>query len=103
MSPPEMLKPIMMGYRTYGPQRPPARPFTDDELRSVGLPVLALLAERSVLIRPDAARERLERLVAGVRVEIVPKVGHGLPLENPGLVNRRILQYIEREAPAPSA
>ncbi|MEO3782202.1 alpha/beta fold hydrolase [Actinocorallia sp. B10E7] len=96
VAPPELMKPTMFAARAFKPNsRPPARLFTDEELRSVGLPVLALLAQRSTLLDPVSAGARLRSLVPSVRVEIVPGVGHGLPLEEPRLVNERILRFVE--------
>ncbi|GAA2722597.1 alpha/beta fold hydrolase [Actinocorallia aurantiaca] len=96
VSPPELLRPAMLAARAFRPSaRPPARPFTDEELRSVGVPVLALLAQRSVLLDPVSAGARLRSLLPSARVEIVPAAGHGLPLEEPRLVNERVLRFVE--------
>ncbi|GAA4199264.1 alpha/beta fold hydrolase [Microbispora amethystogenes] len=97
MSPPELMKPIMMGYRTFGPTRPPARPFTDEELRAVSVPTFALLAGRSALLDVSAARRRIQNLIPGVEVDVLPKAGHGLPLEVPDLVNQLILRFIDAQ------
>jgi pimeloyl-ACP methyl ester carboxylesterase len=61
---------------------------------------LVLLAQRSVLLRARTALARVERLMPGVRAEIVPGADHGLPLQYPELVNARILRFIEAEAPS---
>ncbi|MFB6893373.1 alpha/beta fold hydrolase [Kitasatospora sp. NPDC056327] len=93
-APPEMLAPLMLGMRTYRPRaRPAARPFTDEELRSVRLPVLALLGRRSALVRPRQALRRITALVPGARAEIVDRAGHGLNLERPDVVNDRLLHF----------
>ncbi|MFB7614630.1 alpha/beta fold hydrolase [Kitasatospora sp. NPDC056181] len=94
-SPPEMIAPLMLAMRTYKPNtRPAARPFTDEELGSIRLPVLALLGSRSALLRPRQALRRVAALVPGVRAEIVQRAGHGLNLERPELVNAHLLQFI---------
>ncbi|MBP0452807.1 alpha/beta fold hydrolase [Kitasatospora sp. RG8] len=94
-SPPEMIAPLMLAMRTYKPNtRPAARPFTDEELGSIRLPVLALLGSRSALLRPRQALRRVTALVPGVRAEIVQRAGHGLNLERPELVNEHLLQFI---------
>lgn len=94
---PRDLAPVMIGARRFGPQRSAARPFTDDELRGVKVPLLALLAERSVLLHPERARNRVQRLAPGAEAEIIPGVGHGLTLEEPELVNARVLRFVEGE------
>ncbi|MFD7904035.1 alpha/beta fold hydrolase [Kitasatospora sp. NPDC059747] len=102
-APPEMIAPLMLGMRTYKPAaRPAARPFTDDELRSVTLPALVLIGRRSALLRPRRVHERVTALIPGVRAEIVDKAGHGLNLERPELVNERLLDFIAATPPAAS-
>ncbi|GAA1254862.1 carboxylesterase [Kitasatospora nipponensis] len=94
-SPPEMIAPLMLGMRAYRPNtRPPARTFTDEELRSIHLPTLVLLGGRSALLRPRQARERVTALIPDVRAEIVQRAGHGLTLECPELINEHLLQFI---------
>jgi pimeloyl-ACP methyl ester carboxylesterase len=94
-SPPEMIAPLMLAMRSYKPNsRPAARPFTDEELRSVRLPVLVLAGRRSALLRPRQAVDRITALIPGVEAEIVERAGHGLPLERPELVNERLLSFI---------
>ncbi|MER7703707.1 alpha/beta fold hydrolase [Kitasatospora sp. NPDC097605] len=95
-SPPEMIAPLMLAMRTYRPStRPPARPFTDDELRSVRLPALVLLGRRSALLRPRPALARITALIPGVRAEVVEHAGHGLTLERPDVVNEHLLRFID--------
>ncbi len=84
----------------FTPNRPPARPFTDDELRALEAPTLVLLGERSVLLPARTASARVKELIPRVCAEIVPDVGHGVPLEAPELVNERILRFIATEAVA---
>jgi pimeloyl-ACP methyl ester carboxylesterase len=99
--PRELLAPIRLSALAFKPDRPPARPFTDEELRSIRVPSLVLLAQRSVLLHAPTALARVERLIPGVQTEIVPGADHGLPLEYPELVNARILRFIEAEAQSP--
>ncbi|GAA1948105.1 alpha/beta fold hydrolase [Kitasatospora viridis] len=94
-SPPEMIAPLMLAMRSYKPTaRPAARPFTDEELTSVRLPALVLLGRRSALVRPRQALRRTTALIPGVRAEIVERAGHGLNLEQPELVNERLLRFV---------
>ncbi|MFI8455981.1 alpha/beta fold hydrolase [Kitasatospora sp. NPDC085464] len=95
-APREMIAPLMLGMRSYKPGgRPAARPFTDEELASIDLPVLVLVGRRSALLRPRRVVERVARLIPGVRAEILDRAGHGLNLERPELVNERLLSFIE--------
>ncbi|MET8622774.1 alpha/beta fold hydrolase [Kitasatospora sp. NPDC004669] len=94
-APREMIAPLMLGMRSYKPSgRPAARPFTDEELGSIRLPVLVLVGKRSALLRPRRVVERAAGLIPGVRAEIVERAGHGLNLEQPELVNERLLSFI---------
>lgn len=93
---PEQLAPIMIAARSWRTNRPAARRLDDDELRAVRVPMQVLFGGRSSLLRPARAASRVRELVAGARTEIVPGAGHGLPLEEPELVNRRILDFVGR-------
>ncbi|MGW7587066.1 alpha/beta fold hydrolase [Kitasatospora sp. NPDC054768] len=93
--PREMIAPLMLAMRSYKPSsRPPARPFTDEELASIELPVFVLVGRRSALLRPRQVVERVTRLIPGVRAEILDRAGHGLNLEQPEAVNERLLGFI---------
>ncbi|WP_431882152.1 alpha/beta fold hydrolase [Micromonospora gifhornensis] len=95
VEPAEQLAPVMIAARYWRSGRAAAaRPFTDDELRSIGVPVQLVVAERSSLLHPAQAVARAEALIASVRAEIVPGAGHGLPLERPEFVSRRILDFV---------
>jgi pimeloyl-ACP methyl ester carboxylesterase len=95
---PEIMKPVMIGARSFRPNRGPARPFTDDELRRVTVPVQLLLGGRTTFVRPARALARAAELLPVAHAEIVPGVGHAVPLEQPGLVNERILTLAEKVA-----
>jgi pimeloyl-ACP methyl ester carboxylesterase len=96
--PPQHLDPIMIVARTWRSRRPAPLPLSDDQLRSLRLPVQVLIAGRSSLLRPKLALARAQ-LIPGVRAEIVPGAGHGLPLEQPELVSQRILNFADTEHP----
>ncbi|MFF2143736.1 alpha/beta fold hydrolase [Kitasatospora sp. NPDC058190] len=94
-APREMIAPLMLAMRSYKPSsRPPARPFTDEELGSIELPVLVLVGRRSALLRPRHVVERVTARIPGVRAEILERAGHGLNLEQPEAVNERLLGFI---------
>ncbi len=85
----------MLAMRSYKPStRPAARPFTDEELRSIGVPALVLVGRRSAPLRPRRVVERVTALVPGVRVEVVERAGHGLNLERPELVTERLSAFV---------
>lgn len=66
--------------------------LSDDQWRSLGVPVTLVLGERGVLHDPRQVRERLACLAPSVRVEAIPGASHGMDLFDPALVNDRILR-----------
>ncbi|GAA2132664.1 alpha/beta hydrolase [Kitasatospora kazusensis] len=84
---------VSMGFRR---ALPPARVLSDEELRSLRVPALFLLGERSALHDSREVAERLGRLVPSARAEIVPGTGHALPTDRPALVAERILETAGR-------
>jgi pimeloyl-ACP methyl ester carboxylesterase len=94
LMPAEQLRPVLLAARTWRGTRGLARRFDDDELGGIGVPVQILFAGRSSLLRPEWALARVRALIPDVRAEIVEGAGHGLPLERPECVNRRILDFV---------
>ena len=43
---------------------------------------------------PDLVRERVARLIAGSRTEVVPEAGHYVPLEQPERVAASIERFV---------
>ncbi|MET7332655.1 alpha/beta fold hydrolase [Nonomuraea sp. NPDC005650] len=70
---------------------PPA--YTDEQIRELSVPVQVLLGARSALLDAQAVAARLADIAPSWRVEIVPGTGHGLPVEAPDLVAKRILAF----------
>ncbi|MER6172007.1 alpha/beta fold hydrolase [Streptosporangium sp. NPDC001681] len=95
---PEIMNPVLLGVHAFRPHRSPARRFTDDELHRVTVPTQLILARRTKLFRPDQALARARRLLPLEHAEIVPGIGHGIPLEAPELVTDRILGFADRTA-----
>jgi pimeloyl-ACP methyl ester carboxylesterase len=67
--------------------------FTDDELKGLKMPVLVLIGDKERVLDPVRAVERARRLVPGVETEIIPGAGHALPIDQPGIVNARLLKF----------
>ncbi|WKN19700.1 alpha/beta hydrolase [Streptomyces sp. JUS-F4] len=72
---------------------PPARVFSDEELRRVRVPSLFLLGERSSLHDARQVAERVGALMPTAEVEVVPGASHALPTDDPELVVARILRH----------
>jgi pimeloyl-ACP methyl ester carboxylesterase len=67
------------------------RLLTDEELRSVKVPVLVLLGGASRATDPGRAQARAQELLADVRTEIVPGVGHAMPAK---VLNDRVPAFL---------
>jgi len=71
----------------------------DDAWRRWSVPCLFLVGEHEKIYSPRAALKRLNRVAPTVRAEIVPGAGHDLALVQPGLVARRVLDFLDEPAP----
>jgi pimeloyl-ACP methyl ester carboxylesterase len=85
---------MLSGILNTRPQPPiRATPFSEAELRSMKVPVLTLIGERSIIYNPQRACERASKLIPGVQAEIVPGASHALNAEKAGLLNERIVEF----------
>lgn len=76
-------------------RQPAPRMFDDDALRSLALPVLAIIAGRSVIHHPARAAARARRLLAAGQVELWPDASHALSGEFPDRIARRSHIFFE--------
>lgn len=68
--------------------------FTDQELKSIQVPVLLMFGEHEAMYHQQMAFERASVLVPGIQAEIVKNAGHLLSLEQPEYVNQRVLSFL---------
>jgi pimeloyl-ACP methyl ester carboxylesterase len=68
--------------------------YTDDELKRMDLPALLLIGAGEKIYNPKKAVERAQRLMPNLTAEIIPNVGHTLNMEQPEIVNTRILSFL---------
>ncbi|MBL7501416.1 alpha/beta fold hydrolase [Frankia sp. CNm7] len=101
---PELKKVLLTGARAFRTRRPAPLPLTDDDLRSIRTPTLALLGERSPLLHPRRAQARIELMPNG-HADILPGVGHGPGFQRgTGVdVNARLLAFLDSTQPDPRA
>ncbi|SDM66045.1 alpha/beta fold hydrolase [Allokutzneria albata] len=85
---------IIKGMRSFRLGTPLPRYFTDEQLRSIRVPVLAIIAGRSVMHDPRKAHERARTLIPDVEAELWPTASHSLSAESPAEVNARILRFV---------
>jgi pimeloyl-ACP methyl ester carboxylesterase len=81
--------------REYRPALPQPKVFTDDELRSISVPTLVLLAGRSVMHDPQRAFDRAQALIPNVQAELWPEATHSISGQFADRVNARVLRFIE--------
>jgi pimeloyl-ACP methyl ester carboxylesterase len=94
--PPEPLFQVMRGaFRDFKLVQPFPKRLRDDELRSIATPVLLLFGEHTPMCDPQQAVDRARRLIPQVHAEVVPGSAHAPPIDNPPLLNRRILEFID--------
>jgi pimeloyl-ACP methyl ester carboxylesterase len=87
---------IAASLREYRPALPQPKLFTDEELRSVSVPTLALIAGRSVMHDPRRASARAQALMPNVQVELWPEATHSISGQLADKVNARVLRFVEQ-------
>ncbi|MFI6303491.1 alpha/beta fold hydrolase [Amycolatopsis thailandensis] len=91
------------GMRTYRIALPSPKLFTDAQLRSLRMPVLALIAGRSVIHQPERAAARARELLSRGQVELWPSATHAIAGEAATEVNARVSAFLaECEGKTPS-
>ncbi|MCQ0022812.1 alpha/beta fold hydrolase [Streptomyces somaliensis DSM 40738] len=91
---PELRTMVREGIRAYRVCRPAPLPLSDDELSTIRTPLYLVLGKRSLLVNPRRQAERVPRLIAGARAEIVSGTGHGPQIDQADEVNRRMLDFM---------
>lgn len=70
--------------------------LSDAELQSLRLPVLFLVGENEKIYSPQEAVERLTKVAPHIEWEIIPDAGHDLSIVQADLVNRKILEFLQK-------
>jgi len=68
--------------------------FSEDELRTIKLPVLFLVGEKEVIYDPRAVIEKISRLIPQIETHIIPEASHFLSMEQPQAVTAHILKFL---------
>ncbi|MFD7426974.1 alpha/beta fold hydrolase [Streptomyces sp. NPDC059818] len=92
---PELRAMVRASVRAFRIRRPAPLPLSDEELGSIRTPFYLVMGKRSLLVHPKRQLERVPRLLPGARAEIVAATGHVPQLEDPDLVNGRMLGFME--------
>jgi pimeloyl-ACP methyl ester carboxylesterase len=70
--------------------------YTDEELRSIGVPARLIYGDQEVIYNTRKAADRARRLMPQVEVEFIQNAGHFLPMDQPGKVAGSILSFFAR-------
>jgi pimeloyl-ACP methyl ester carboxylesterase len=68
--------------------------YTDKELKQIDRPALLLIGAGEKIYNPKKAVERAQRLMPNLTAEILPGVGHILIMDQPEIINSRILNFL---------
>lgn len=71
--------------------------YTDEELRQVKAPTLLLIGEHEIIYDPRAALKRAAHLIPTIQTDLIPGAGHALTLDQPELVNARLLKFLKNQ------
>jgi pimeloyl-ACP methyl ester carboxylesterase len=69
--------------------------LSDDELKSIEVPVLYLAGENEKMYSVKDAVKRLDSISLTIRTEVIPNSGHDLMFIFPELVNKNILDFLD--------
>lgn len=64
------------------------------ELKRIEVPTYLLVGEKDRSYPVEKAIKKLKRVVPRWKIETLPGVGHGLPMAEPEIVNRKILDFL---------
>lgn len=69
------------------------RPFSDEELKSLRLPVLLLIGDEDI-INNAASLERAKSMIPGIKADVIKNAGHFLSFDEPETVNKMVMQFL---------
>lgn len=72
--------------------------FSDDELQNLSVKTLLLMGEHEVIYNPRKAAERAKKLIPNLTIQFVQNAGHGLSIEQYGIVNEAIQSFLMDES-----
>ncbi len=72
------------------------RVFSDDELRSLHMPVLLLIGEHEAMYDTSKALARARQHIPNLEAELIPDSRHGMILSQHQLVNARTVEFLNR-------
>ena len=71
--------------------------YTDAELKQIDHPALLLIGAGDKIYNPQKAIERAQTWMPHLRAEIIPNAGHLLIMDQPEIINARILEFLSSD------
>ena len=68
--------------------------YTDEELKQIDRPALLLIGDEEKIYNPQKASQRAQDWMPDLRAEIIPDAGHLLIMDQPEIINARILEFL---------
>ncbi|MHC4159747.1 MAG: alpha/beta fold hydrolase [Planctomycetota bacterium] len=68
--------------------------YSDEELKQIELPTLLLIGAGEKIYNPKKAIARAHLLMPNLTAEVIPNVCHTLNMEQPDIINSRVLEFL---------
>lgn len=72
------------------------KPFSEDELKSLKIPVLVLIGDHDIINNKDGL-QRAKDFIPDVQAEIVKETSHFLSFDRPQVIDKKVLDFLEKE------
>ena len=89
-----MMRMVRIGQTKHRTRIVRPEPLTDQQLRSIAVPVLLLAGAESEVFRTHQLLDRATSLIPDVDAEAVPGAGHALPVSHTEHVVRRVRAFV---------
>jgi pimeloyl-ACP methyl ester carboxylesterase len=90
-----------LGQAKYRRGAPKFVPVTDAQLRTLSVPTLVLVGEKSSVHRSRAVLQRVRTLVPAADAGLVPGAGHALPVDQAEEIGPRVRAFLDRAGARP--
>lgn len=92
----KIMDSYMFNEKCFTPRRPPNPTlFTDDELKSIGVPVLYTVGDNEKNCSVEKALQRINKAAPRIKTELIPGAGHDLLFVQPELIHEKVLKFLK--------
>jgi len=71
--------------------------YTDEELKQIDHPALLLIGDGEMIYNPQKVIQRAQQWLPDLTAEIIPNAGHLLIMDQPEIINARILKFLSSD------